>query len=48
MMANWTKILPFFMVKYYAERNCEIFERNGEEFVRVYENIYIMSARQPG
>ncbi len=41
MMANWTKILPFFFVAWYAKRNCEIYTFYGHPHVMPYKGVKI-------
>ena len=42
IMKTWCKILPFFIVEWWAKRNCEIIVRkDGMHVVRPFNNIEI-------
>lgn len=40
-MANWTKILPFWFIAWYARKNCEIFRISGFDYVAPYPGVLI-------
>lgn len=42
MMANWTKILPYCFITWYARRYCEIFILDGIEYVQPYKKELII------
>lgn len=45
MLRPWTKLLPFFIVEWYAKKDCERFvdgcadKANGCDFVYPYKNV---------
>lgn len=41
MLRPWTKLLPFFIVEWYAKKDCERWgdKANGCEFVYPYKNV---------
>lgn len=41
-MANWTKILPYWFIAWYARRNCEVFYISGKKYVRAYPGVFII------
>lgn len=41
-MANWTKILPYWFVAWYARRNCEVFLVSGIPYVCPYRGVLII------
>jgi hypothetical protein len=42
-MANWTKILPYFFIEWYAQRYCEVIHTNtfNVRVVRPFNDMYI-------
>jgi hypothetical protein len=41
MLASWTKILPYFIVAWYARRYCQVFKIGDMYFVEAYEKELI-------
>lgn len=42
MLAKWTEILPLFLVRKIASRNCEKMETGGMKFVRARKDVLIV------
>lgn len=42
MLANWTKILPYCFIAWYARRYCEVFDLDGTKYVQPYNEALII------
>ena len=42
MMKSWTKILPFFIVEWYAKRNLSKNSVRGSDYVRPYKGTLFL------